>query len=76
VTRPPGDKPPVDEEYVQRQRATGFATMRQALRAAAEHEEATRRQRQSAAKPADNASLIEREKVASSSGNPGDNLET
>jgi hypothetical protein len=46
----PGERRPVDNEYVARQRAIGFADMQAALRAAAAVERA-RRQARSAAKP-------------------------
>jgi hypothetical protein len=46
----PGDRRPVDKEYVARQRAASFASMQAALRAAAAFERA-QRQARSAVKP-------------------------
>ena len=70
MTQPPDDKPPVDEEYVGRTRATGFATMREAFRAAYAYEAAKQKDRLSAAERTDDASLTEREEITAKKGQP------
>jgi hypothetical protein len=63
----------VDEDYVRRTRAIGFATAREALRVAYAHEAARRKERLS--EPSGDKPLIERETPASSPAAPGDNPE-